>query len=76
MESPADAVNALCAAVMAYCARWSVKRAETLAIQAVQQARYCIHVVIFREDLVLALFAEDFISLKTNIVNNMFPYDA
>lgn len=54
MESPADAVNALCAAVMAYCARWSVKRAETLAIQAVQQARYCIHVVIFREELVLA----------------------
>ena len=64
MESPADAVNALCAAVMAYCARWSVKRAETLAIQAVQQARYCIQVEIFREDLVLALFTEVFISLK------------
>lgn len=64
MESPADAVNALCAAVMAYCARWSVKRAETLAIQAVQQARYFIQVEIFREDLLLALFAEVFHFIK------------
>lgn len=39
-ECPADAVNALCAGVMAYSARWSIKRAETLAIQAVQQARH------------------------------------
>jgi|JYMV01.1.fsa_nt_gi hypothetical protein len=32
-------IHALCGAVMVYCAKWSIKRAETLAIEAVQQAK-------------------------------------
>ncbi|XP_060082100.1 amyloid protein-binding protein 2-like [Ylistrum balloti] len=34
-----NVINILCTAVIAYCSKWQVKRAETLAIQVVQQAR-------------------------------------
>ncbi|KAK3090311.1 hypothetical protein FSP39_010840 [Pinctada imbricata] len=39
-ESPANMVNALCAGVMAYSSKWLVKKAEMLAVEAVQQAKY------------------------------------
>jgi len=32
-------LNTLCNAVMTYCARWQVKRAEKLAIYAIQFAK-------------------------------------
>ena len=39
-ENKVLVVNTLCNAVMAYCAKWQIKRAEKLAVYCVQFARY------------------------------------
>ncbi|CAG2217003.1 unnamed protein product [Mytilus edulis] len=62
-EDPANIVHALCQAVMVYSAKWSIKRAETLAVEAVQQAKEhfgCRHPLYIKALLHFCHFSSEF----------------
>lgn len=44
MDNDAVVVSVLCNASLAYSNQWKVLRAEDLAVEAVQQAKYDLHV--------------------------------